>query len=138
MVELRLQVRITLRSPLAFMRSIFFINLGSTYGPFLRLRDISYPPVFRLALALLAPPADNVLIRALVSARPVTQRRLAPRRLRAGHTDGRAPLTTTLWVSTRVHRGTTDIGTPTMPAPTASLTDLTLPVPGSHNTPPYR
>src|SRR5690606_39875009 len=48
-VESRLQVRITLRSPLVFMRSIFFISLGLTYGPFFRLRGIFYPPVTRFA-----------------------------------------------------------------------------------------
>src|SRR5690606_12829757 len=45
-------------------------------------------------------------------------------RLRAGHTDGRAPLTTAMGVSSRVHRRTTDRGTPAEPAPPASLAEL--------------
>src|SRR5262245_25983399 len=109
--DARLQVRMTFLSPAAFIFSTLASSLGSTKGPFLRLRDISASSKSQhglgLPTALRGATAHNVLIGALVTARLLAQGRLAPGRLGPRHTDRRAAFTTAVRMRVGVHRGTT-------------------------------
>src|SRR5260370_36807766 len=76
---------------------------------------------------MLSPPAriattHDELIRTLIPARPVTQSRLAPRRLRLT-TDGRTPLSTTMWMVTWIHSRSSNRWTSPHMSRTSSLPD---------------
>src|SRR4051794_25673415 len=101
-VEARDQVLIVVRWPLRTTASTFFSRWSATNGPFFVDRDILFAPVrgpgsevqgpstltldsgLRVPDSLLRPAAHDELVRALVVARAVAERRLAPRRLRTG------------------------------------------------------
>src|SRR5260370_1905240 len=76
---------------------------------------------------MLSPPAriattHDELIRTLIPARPVTQSRLAPRRLRLT-TDGRTPLSTDMWMVTWIHSRSSNRWTSPHMSRTSSLPD---------------
>src|SRR5260370_11853980 len=76
---------------------------------------------------MLSPSASiatthDELIRPLIPARPVTQSRLAPGRLRLT-TDGRTPLSTTMWMVTWIHSRSSNRWTSPQMSRTSSLPD---------------
>src|SRR4051794_24683814 len=70
----------------------------------LHLPSTQHSALSTTSLATLRAPPDNHRIRALVTARAISQRGLAPRGLRLA-TDRRLALTTAMWMVARVHHG---------------------------------
>src|SRR5690606_39671443 len=72
----------------------------------------------------LVTPSDDVLVRRLVPlARPITERRLAPRRNRTRHAHRRLAFPAAVRVVHRVHRRTAHMRTPPQPASPARLAE---------------
>src|SRR5471032_1858403 len=116
MVERRDQVLIGFLSLAACAASTFFTRWASQNGPFFNERVMCYP-------LFLAAARDDHGSRALVAARLLTLRLLAPRRHWMTTSCG-FTFTTTVRVIDRVHDHTADGRTNTAPAHRTSFTDL--------------
>src|SRR5512136_2305766 len=97
-VDQRAHVLITVFWPERLTASTFFISFWSIAGPFFADLDIMLPQS-----RLSSPPLDNHPVGRFGLAGLVSQRRLAPGRLRPGQTDGASTLTTAMRMVARGH-----------------------------------